>query len=84
MSTIKNLPGIGVGGVNVNNLRYADDTVLIAKSQEDLRALVTQLDCVIKKFGMQINIKKTEVMVVSKKAEPQFTRFWWTGVHWIR
>ena len=69
MRTIKNLPGIGVGIVNVNNLRYADDTVLIAKNQEDLQALVTQLDCVIKKFGMQINIKKTEVMVVSKKAE---------------
>ena len=44
-------------------------TVLIAKNQEDLQALVTQLDCVSKKFGMQINIKKTEVMVVSKKAE---------------
>ena len=68
MRTIKNLPGICVGGVNVNNLRYADDTVLIAKNQEKLQALVTQLDCVSKKFGMQINIKKTEVMVVSKNA----------------
>ena len=69
MRTIKNLPGIGVGEFNVNNLRYADGTVLIAKNQEDLQALVTQRDCVSKKFGMQINIKKTEVMVVSKKAE---------------
>ena len=68
MRTIKNLPGIGVG-VSVNNLRYADDTVLIAKNQEDLQALVTQLDCVSKKFGMQINIKKKEIMAVSKKAE---------------
>ena len=56
MRTIKNLPGIGVGGVNVNNLRYADDAVLIAKNQEELQALVTQLDRVSKKFGMQINI----------------------------
>ena len=69
MRTNKNLPGIGVGGVNVNNLRYADDTVLIAKNQEDLQALVTQLACVSKKFGMQINFKKTEVMDVSKKAQ---------------
>ena len=69
MRTIKNLPRIGVGGVNVNNLRYADDTDLIAKNQEDLQALITQLDCVSKKFGMQINIKKAEVMVVSKNAE---------------
>ena len=72
MRTTKNLPGNGVGGVNVNNLRYADDLVLIAKNQEDLQALVTQLDCVSKKFGMQINIKKTEVMVVSKKAGREY------------
>ena len=69
MRTIKNLPGIGVGCVIVKNLRYADDTVLIAKNKEDLQAVVTKLDCVSKKFGMQINIKKTEVTVVSKKAE---------------
>ena len=42
--TIKNLPGIVLGGVNVNNMRHADDTVLIAKNQEDLQAFVTQLD----------------------------------------
>ena len=75
MRTIKNFPGIGVGGVSVNNLRNADDTVLIAKNQEDLQALVKQLDCVSKKFGMHINIKKTEVMVLSKKQKPQFARF---------
>ena len=69
MRTIKNLPGIGVGGVNVKNLRYADDTVLIAKNKEDLKALVTQLDSVSKKFGIQINIKKSEGMLVSNKAE---------------
>ena len=69
MRTIRVLPWIDIRGVNVNNLRYADDTVLIAKNQEDLLALLSQLDCVSKKFGMQINIKKTEVMVVSKKAE---------------
>ena len=56
LGTIKNLPGIGVGGVNVNNKNYADDTVLIAKNQEDLQTL-------------QINIKRTKVIVVSKKAE---------------
>ena len=69
MRTIKNLPGIGVGVVNVNSLRYADDTVLMAKNQEDLQTLVTQLDFASRKFGMQIIIKKTEIIVVSKKAE---------------
>ena len=69
MRTIKNLPTIVVGGVNVNKLRYADDTVLIVNNQEVLQALVTQLDCVSNKFGMQINTKKTEVIVVSKKAK---------------
>ena len=50
----------------MNNLRYADDTVLIAQSQDDLQAIVNKLDRSSQKYGMEINIKKTKVMVVTK------------------
>ena len=50
----------------MNNLRYADDTVLIAQSQDDLQAIVNTLDRSSQKYGMEINIKKTKVMVVTK------------------
>ena len=38
------MAGVEVGGMNINNIRYADDTVLIATSQEDLQKLVTKLE----------------------------------------
>ena len=53
----------------INNLRYADDTVLIAENEKDLQIL---LDIVVKeshKNGLELNCKKTEVMVVSRKAD---------------
>ena len=56
-----------VGGQNITNLRYADDTVLLVKSEEDLQKI---LDVVVKESelkGLSINCKKTECMVVSKK-----------------
>ena len=58
-----------VGGQNITNLRYADDTVLLAKSVEDLQKL---LDVVVRESelkGLLINCKKTECMVVSKKKD---------------
>ena len=67
MKHIEGLPGISVGGYNLNNLRYADDTVLIAKSEEELQRL---LDIIVKESankGLYLNRGKTEVMVVSKK-----------------
>lgn len=62
--------GILVNGVNINNLRYADDTVLIASSKEDLQNL---FDVVVKEseaLGLHINAKKTKCMVVSKSDTP--------------
>ena len=53
----------------INNLRYADDTVLIAENEKDLQIL---LDIIIKEShrkGLELNCKKTEVMVVSRKAD---------------
>ena len=65
---MKHLPGLVVGGVNINNLRYADDTVLIATCTEDLQILMTELHHVSKKFGIEKHIKNTfKVMAISKK-----------------
>ena len=67
MRHLEGIPGIQIGGHNINNLRYVDDTVLIAETEEDLQEL---LDTGIKESeikGLTLNSKKTEVMVVSRK-----------------
>ena len=64
---LNDIPGLKVNGENINNIRYADDTALIAGSEKDLQTL---LDIVVKEsenMGLFLNVKKTECMVVSKK-----------------
>ena len=58
---------VNVGGTNHNNLRYADDTALLAGNENELSELISKIKEVGKQFGMKINIKKTKAMVVSKK-----------------
>ena len=60
-TALESLNGVSVGATNINNLRYADYTVLIAKDAEDLQKLVNQLDKVSREFVIEINIKKTEI-----------------------
>ena len=64
---IINMKGVNVGGTNYNNLRYADDTALLAWNEKELSELISKINEVGKQFGMKINIKKTKTMVVSKK-----------------
>ena len=67
MHHLEGIPGIQIGGHNINNLRYADDTVLIVETEEDLQEL---LETVVKESeikGLTLTNKKTEVMVVSRK-----------------
>ena len=64
---IINMKGVNVGGTNYNNLRYADDTALLAGNEKELSELISKINEVGKQFGMKINIKKTKTMVVSKK-----------------
>lgn len=59
-------PGIIVGGQNINNIRYADDTVLIASTEQDLQALVDVVNRKSEEMGLRINVKKTKCMIVSK------------------
>ena len=63
--------GVKVGGNNINNLRCADDTVLIADSEQKLQTLLTTTTVKCIEKGLELNVKKTECMVISKKANTQ-------------
>ena len=49
-------------GRNINNLRYADDTTLMAKSEEELKSLLMKVKVESEKVGLKLNIKKTKIM----------------------
>ncbi|GFO15462.1 hypothetical protein PoB_004196700 [Plakobranchus ocellatus] len=69
MRNLEGHPGIKIGGSNINNLRYADDTVLIAENEKDLQQLLDIVKEESEKKGLELNRKKTQVMVVSRKQE---------------
>jgi hypothetical protein len=66
MRNLEGMLGISVGGININNLRYADDTILIATNEEDLQTLMDIIVRESSKMGLSLNKKITEVMVTSK------------------
>ena len=55
--------GIRAAGRNINNLRYADDTTLIAESEEGLKSLLMKVKEEKEKVGLKFNIQKTKFMV---------------------
>ena len=54
--------GIKIDGRNINNLRYADDTTLMAESEEELKSLLMKVKEESKKAGLKHNIQKTKIM----------------------
>ena len=54
--------GIKIAGRNINNLRYADDTTLMAESEEDLKSLLMRVKEESEKVGLKLNIQKTKIM----------------------
>ena len=54
--------GNKIAGRNINNLRYADDTTLMAGSEEELRSLLIKVKEESEKFGLKLNIQKTKIM----------------------
>ena len=54
--------GIQIAGRNINNLRYADDTTLMAESEEELKSLLMKVKEESEKVGLKLNIKKTNIM----------------------
>ena len=54
--------GIKIARRNINNLRYADDTTLMAKSKEELKSLLMKVKEESEKVGLKLNIQKTKIM----------------------
>ena len=57
--------GIKIAGRNINNLRYADDTTLMAESEEELKSLLMKMKEKSKKVGLKLNIQKMKIMASS-------------------
>ena len=54
--------GIKIARRNINNLRYADDTTLMAESEEELKSLLMKVKVESEKIGLKLNIQKTKIM----------------------
>ena len=54
--------GIKIAGRNINNLSYADDSTLMAESEEELKSLVMKVKVESEKVGLKLNIQKTKIM----------------------
>ena len=57
--------GIKIAGRNINNLRYADDTTLMAESEEELKRLLMNVNEESEKVGLKLNVQKTKIMASS-------------------
>ena len=66
--------GIKIAGRNINNLRYADDTTLMAKNEEDQKCLLMKVKEESEKVGLKLNIQKTKIM-----ASGPITSWWIDG-----
>ena len=63
--------GIMIAGRNINNLRYADDTTLMAESEEVLKSLLMKVKVESEKVGLKLNTQKTKIMASSPIASWQ-------------
>ena len=71
LRNLEDFEGVKIGGKNYNNLRYADDTVLIASTEEDLQRMIDVVSKESNKMGLSLNVNKSECMSISKsKSSP--------------
>ena len=59
--------GIKIAGRNINNLRYADDTTLMAESEEELKSLLMKVKVESEKVGLKLNVQKAKIMASGPK-----------------
>ena len=64
---VEDMKGVNIGGVNINNVRYADDKFLLAEGPMFLQALLTAVNEKGKPYGMEMNIIKTKSILISRK-----------------
>ena len=80
--------GVKIAGRNINNLRYADDTTLMAESEEELKSLLMKLKEESQRVGLKLNIQKTKIMAsgpitswqIDGETVETVTDFIWWGV----
>ena len=77
--------GIKTAGRNLNNLRYADDTTIMAESEEELKSLLMKVKVESEKVGLKLHIQKTKIMVSGlitswQRDGETVTDFIWGGV----
>ena len=78
--------GIKIARRNINNLRYADDTTLMAQSEEELKNLLMKVKEESEKFGLKLNIQKTKIMasgpITSWQLEGETMKQWQNLFSW--
>ena len=78
--------GIKIAGRNINNLRYADDTTLMAESKEDLKSLLMKMKEESEKAGLKLDIQKTKIMasgpITSWQIDGETIKEWQTLFSW--
>ena len=65
--------GIKIAGRNINNLRYADDTILMAESEKELKSLLMKVKEESEKVGLKLNTQKTKIMASGPISSVQFS-----------
>ena len=68
--------GIKIAGGNINNLRYADGTTLMAESKEELKSLLMKVKGESEKVGLKLNIQKTKIMASGPISSWQIGKRW--------
>ena len=63
--------GIHINGQHITNIRYADETIILAESEQQVQHMIDKLDATCKQYGMAMNAKKTKTMIVEKTPEKQ-------------
>ena len=76
--------GIKIAGRNINHLRYADDTTLMAESEEELKSLFMKVKVESEKVGLKLNIQKTKIMASWSLHGKQIAKQWkqWLTLFW--
>ena len=67
----KSMKIIIINGKVINNIRFADDTVIIASSAEELQMLLSRTSTFCEQFGLQMHVKKTKYMIITKETDIQ-------------
>ena len=76
--------GIKIAGRNINNLRYTDDTTLMAESEEELKSLLMKVKMESEKVGLKLNIQKTKIVASGSITSWQMEKQWkqWQTLFW--